>query len=238
MKNKINQAFCLRPTNATDVVDKNAALRVLGVLKKGITHGLGNAIPGQMCVEAAVSYAMGYDHSDRPQCVSDYIADFKISLNDRSWSSNFVRANGLRRVAVAQLGSNVIDDGDFAVALYRALLGRLLPVYTKLFYIKKRSRKQIYMFSAAEAAVTRLFRDISDGNFPNSGESLVNEVDDILSSLNLRQALGFKGGRMAMGTARYRSRVYTYIAEIAVNALKACGAKGCRYLYLIKKHGK
>jgi hypothetical protein len=35
-KTKIKQAFCLRPKQETDVVDKNAALRVLGVLKKGI----------------------------------------------------------------------------------------------------------------------------------------------------------------------------------------------------------
>jgi hypothetical protein len=237
-KTKIKQAFCLRPKQQTDVVDKNAALRVLGVLKKGIVNGLGNPIPGQMCVEAAVSYAMGYEHSDKPRCVSDYISDLKIALNDRIWSSNFVRARGLRRVAIAQLGSDEIEDSDFAEAFYRAFLRRLLPVYTKLSRIKKRNLKQNSTFQIAEKAITNILRDIADGEYPSDGESLADQADDILSSLNLRQALGLKGGLKVAHKPRYRSRVFAYIAEVAVDALKATGAKGTRYLYLIKKHSK
>jgi hypothetical protein len=237
-KTKIKQAFCLRPTAETDVVDKNAALRVLGVLKKGIVNGLGNPIPGQMCVEAAVSYAMGYEHSDKPRCVSDYISNLKIALNDRGWSSNFIRAKGLRRVAIAQLGSDEIEDRDFAEAFYRAFLRRLLPIYTKLSRIKKRNLKQNSTFTAVEEAITRILRDLADGEYPSEGEDLAGQADDILSSLNLRQALGLKGGPKVAHKKRYRSYVFAYIAEVAVDALKATGAKGTRYLYLIKKHSK
>lgn len=241
MKNKkqIKQAFCLRPKQPTDKVDANAVKRVLGVLRKGIVHGLGNPIPGEMCVEAAVSYSMGYEHSDKPNCVSDFISDFKIALNDRIWSSNRARANGLRRVAIAQLGSDMINNDDFGEAVYRAFLARFLPLYRKLSRrpAKKRTLKQNSTLRALESTIADLFQKIAEGMDHNDGETLANECDDFLS-ISVREALGIRGGPKARASSRYYNKVYSYIAERAVEALKACGAKGTRYLYLIKKNGK
>jgi hypothetical protein len=239
-KTKIKQAFCLRPKQPTDKVDANAVRRVLGVLSKGIVHGLGKPIPGQMCVEAAVSYSMGYEHSDKPDCVSELISDFKICLNDRGWSSDRARAKGLRRVAIAQLGSDEIENADFGEAVYRAFLAKFLPVYVKLGRrpAKKRTLKQNSTFRAFESKIAELFKKIDEGMEHDNGESLANECDEFLSSINVREALGIRGGPKAWASKRYNNKVYSYIAERAVEALKACNAKGTRYLYLIKKNGK
>lgn len=88
-------------------VNIDVAKKVLKVVKQGLTCGLGDPEPGKMCVEAAVCYAMGMEHSDEPICVRGDVNRFKICLNDNTdWSSDKARGNGLKEIAIAQLGSN------------------------------------------------------------------------------------------------------------------------------------
>src|ERR1700722_18874196 len=90
------------------------ARKVLKVVDAGLVNGVGRPIPGQMCVEAAVCYALGLPHGDDPKCVSPALRSLKIRLNDSSWSSEQARAKGLRRLAVAQLGSlGELDEKEF-----------------------------------------------------------------------------------------------------------------------------
>jgi len=86
----------------------NAALiaKIHSLLDAGLVGGLGQPEPGKMCVEAAINYALGRDHGDDPGCVIEPLRRLKIRLNDSShWTSNQSRASGLRRLAIAQLGS-------------------------------------------------------------------------------------------------------------------------------------
>jgi hypothetical protein len=91
------------------------ARKVLEVVDAGLVSGLGEPVPGKMCVEAAVNYAMGRPHGDEPDCVSPALRNLKITLNDSRWSTNKARTAGLRRLAIAQLGSaGVLDEKEFA----------------------------------------------------------------------------------------------------------------------------
>lgn len=100
------------------IVDEGLAFKVLKIVDKGLTHGLGNNVPGQMCVEAAVAYASGEPHSDKPKCVDSNLRSYKIQLNDESgWNSAASRAAGLRRIAIAQLGSNGAFDNKMFLKL-------------------------------------------------------------------------------------------------------------------------
>lgn len=83
--------------------------RVLSVVDRGLSHGIGKPIPGRMCVEAAVCYALGLEHGDDPKCVHQMVRKIKIILNDSEWSSRKSRAAGLRRLSVLQLGTSDID---------------------------------------------------------------------------------------------------------------------------------
>lgn len=96
------------------MITKEIAQKVLEVVNKGLCSGLDEGYydgdrpqPGHMCVEAAVCYAFGEEHGDRPKCVDDEISTLKIALNDADnfWTSNKDRARHLRRLAIAQLGS-------------------------------------------------------------------------------------------------------------------------------------
>ena len=102
-------------------INEAIAIKVLETVDAGLCAGMGKPIPGQMCVEAAVCYAMGLPHSDEPSCVAPSLRMLKINLNDKKWSSNAVRAQGLRRLALAQLGSaGHLDEPEFG-----RLLGKL-----------------------------------------------------------------------------------------------------------------
>jgi hypothetical protein len=93
--------------------------RLLGVVDKGLSSGLGKRRPGYMCVEAAVCYALGLPHGDDPPCVATAARFFKIALNDNyGWSNKAARAKGMRKLAVAQVGSaGVVGSKEFALGV-------------------------------------------------------------------------------------------------------------------------
>lgn len=107
---------------------RKTAEKVIELLGHGLTSGLGEQKPGQMCVEAAVCYAMGLPHGDEPICVSPAIRAFKIKLNDCVWSSNQARADGMRRLAIAQLNSaGAVDDKEFVKRLAEMSIRKSVP---------------------------------------------------------------------------------------------------------------
>jgi hypothetical protein len=96
-------------------INRELAAKVLSVVDAGLVRGVGNPRAGEMCVEAAVCFAMGLPHGDEPTCVSPALRKLKINLNDRDWSSNDARAKGLRRLSVIQLGTkDTLNDVEFA----------------------------------------------------------------------------------------------------------------------------
>ncbi len=95
-------------------ITKDVVTKLLDVVDAGLVNGVGRPVPGQMCVEAAVCYALGLPHGDDPQCVEPSLRSLKIRLNDSNWSSKEARAKGLRRLAVIQLGSkDHLDAKEF-----------------------------------------------------------------------------------------------------------------------------
>ena len=84
------------------------------ILACGLSKGLGQR-DNQVCIEAAICQTLGLPHSDDPGCVADTVRAFKIALNDSKWSSPKARAEGLRDLGLAQLGSKgVVGNVEFA----------------------------------------------------------------------------------------------------------------------------
>lgn len=96
------------------------------VLGRGLCTGKGDP-QGRMCVEAAVCFAMGLPHGDDPPCVGLSVRNFKITLNDSKWSSDLARAKGMRKIAIAQLGSNTLDQLEFARRMVDKTIRILTP---------------------------------------------------------------------------------------------------------------
>lgn len=109
-------------------ITKEIVQRVVDVVDKGLVAGLGLPIPGGMCVEAAVCYALGLPHSDDPQCVAPSLRSLQVALNDAPWPSRAARAEGMRRLAVLQLGSlGHLDEIAFAREVALRTVQRILP---------------------------------------------------------------------------------------------------------------
>jgi hypothetical protein len=104
------------------------AKKVLDTVDAGLVDGIGDPIPGKMCVEAAVCYAMGLPHGDIPPCVSPALRNLKMKLNDSYWASESARANGLRELALLQLGTaGVLDEVEFAKRVILLVINKYLP---------------------------------------------------------------------------------------------------------------
>jgi hypothetical protein len=111
------------------VITEAMAIRVRDVVAAGLVSGVGTPGPGTGCVEAAVCYALGLPHGDDPGCVAPSLRRLKIRLNDSRWSSNQARAEGLKRLALVQLGSlGVVDDAAFRRRVIDMTIRKAVPI--------------------------------------------------------------------------------------------------------------
>jgi hypothetical protein len=114
--------------NVNPAVNRELAIKVRDVVSHGLVCGLGIRKIGEFCVEAAVCFAMGLPHSDNPTCVSPAVRGWKIRVNDAQWSSKQARGNGMMKVAIAQLGSNTIDEVKFAKQVSLGTIQKVVPM--------------------------------------------------------------------------------------------------------------
>lgn len=194
--------------NITEAV----AQKVLDVIAPGLSQGLGVQEPGKMCVEAAVCYALGLPHGDNPPCVGGAVRKAKIRLNDAAWSSEAARAKGMRRVAIAQLGSVKIDQCKFADILAREAIRQFVPIAlraaAKLHQIEKHRE-------ALEVAAKEC------------------EANPVKASAQKAQAATAAAADAAYAARQQaRDEILLAMAEVMVQALKECGSEGCNFLYL------
>jgi hypothetical protein len=129
-------------------ITRAIAEKVRDTVNAGLVKGVGKPVAGQMCVEAAVCYALGLPHGDNPGCVSPALRSIKITLNDKAWSSPQARAEGLLRLAVAQLGSaGVLDNKEFMRRVADMTIRRIVPIALRA--AAKRNQKHAAKLEAA-----------------------------------------------------------------------------------------
>jgi hypothetical protein len=138
-------------------ITENVATRVLEVVDAGLSKGLGHSIIGNMCVEAAVCFALDLPHGDFPECVHDNVRRFKIAINDAAnvWFSHKDRANGLRRLAIAQLGSNIFKAGVFNKRVSMWMDEHILPAALLLAKEKLKSVYYCVSLNALDVCIKR-----------------------------------------------------------------------------------
>jgi len=186
-------------------INRETARKVLEVVDAGLVNGLGNPEPGHMCVEAAVCYALGLPHSDDPKCVSGALRSLKIALNDKPWSSPQARAKGLRRLAIAQLGTaGVLGDKAFLLHITEMTIKKIVPMVLRLVIPLQTQYKHK---EAMEAAAKRC------------------EVEGTKDAANAAYAAAY-------ATAAEHDRVYSFFAEEVVQILIAMKAPGTEWLDL------
>lgn len=245
-------------TNIIFVVDETLAKRVLDTVDAGLVSGIGDPIPGQMCVEAAVCYAMGLEHSDKPTCVTDVVRRFKIELNDSVWLSKQSRAAGLRKIAIAQLGSrDAIVPSQFIFKVRDAVARRILPIALRnlgLFgYADRLEAEGVATDSEVLAACYQTLlhhQDRSGGVVAYAMDAFyafmfnLDEVGAPIARVAsmIRADTMLKGGRDPMTyfysketlkcSSEEAEKILNIGADIGLQALIELGSPGCQFLYL------
>ena len=202
---------------------KKHARKVLELVSHGLVKGLGVQEPGKMCVEAAVCAALGLPHSDKPPCVGEVVRQFKISLNDSYWSSNDARAKGMKRLAVAQLGSNTIDQVEFARHLTRLIIQRVVPIALRA---AASIHKDAAHRKAMEEAAVKCEHAETDAaaSYASDAASSASYAASAAASDAARAA--------ARAASAARDNVLEAAAECGVVALELCGSPGVKWLDL------
>ena len=107
---------------------QEVASRLREIIPQGLVGGVGRGEPGSLCVEAAISFAMGEPHGDKPSCVAAADRDFAIRINDAAWSSKAARAEALLPLALAQLGTAGTDREAWVRRVVEGTIRRVVPL--------------------------------------------------------------------------------------------------------------
>src|SRR5215469_861985 len=183
-------------------ITREIAEKVRDTVAAGLSNGVGNPMPGQMCVEAAVCYALGLPHGDDPGCVTQSLRRLKIRLNDARWSSNQARASGLRRLAIAQLASaGVLDKRAFVQRLAELTIRRMVPIA-----LRAASKLNPRNADALEAAAVRC------------------EREGTVESARAARTAAYAAAAYAAAAAAYAAAAYAAAADDAVAAAAAAAA--------------
>ena len=183
---------------------REIAQKVLDIVDAGLVKGLGVQVPGKMCIEAAVCFALGLPHSDNPPCVGYAVRQLKISLNDKDWSSDAARAKGLRRIAIAQLGSVDVDQAAFMKLVAEGVIRGIVPIALRAAASMQKDKKHK---DALEEAAVKCEKE--------GDKSAANAADMADAS-----------------TFFSKDQIFTMLAEIAVRALVKLGSQGSKWLDL------
>jgi hypothetical protein len=141
-------------------INETVARKVLDTIDAGLSGGLGKPVPGQMCVEAAVCYALGLPHGDDPQCVSQALRQLKIRLNDSMWSSDTARAKGLRRLGLIQLGSaGNLDEQEFSKRTTLLAVNTSVPDALRAAAKLNPAKAERLIYHAVQCAAVTDFKD-------------------------------------------------------------------------------
>lgn len=224
-------------------ITREHAEKVLEIVDCGLIGGAGTKpVAGMVCVEQVVSMALGLPFTDHPDtCVHPAVSSFKRALNDKAWSSNKARAKGLRRIAVAQLGSNTIDGKKFHQALQRLTIQRIVPIALRAAAKKNPWHAEELEASAVECEATPTrdvalkAREVTRRIYATdaAADAAVYAADAAAVYAAAADAAAAAAYAAAYADAAERDRILTISAECGLEALRECGSPGIQWVDML-----
>lgn len=219
---------------------KEHAIKVLELVDVGLVKGLGVPEPGKMCIEAAFCFALGLPHGDNPPHVSRALRAFKIRLNDANWSSNAARAKGMRELAIAQVGSDLIDDRIFTKMLTEETIRKIIPLcFREVTKVMKEEKHKLAMLAAADKCEKEGTRAsaVEAGDAADAAYTAAAGVYDA-GVYNTACTAAYTAAAAASEAADLadvadKDMYLSLAASIAVTILKKLGTVGCQWLDLV-----
>jgi hypothetical protein len=212
-------------------ITKSIARKIVTLANAGFCEGVGVAEPGKMCVEAAVCYAIGLPHGDEPKCVASSVREFKIALNDKPWSGNKARGRGLKRCAIAQLGSNdVVGNAAFCKRLSELTIKVIVPIALRVAASKQtdvaiKERLESCAVKCEKKGTEESAREakIAASSASSAADNAVFAADNAVFAADAADAAVF-------ATDADRDYIFSVSAELAVIALIEQKSHGTKWL--------
>ena len=224
-------------------IDESTVSSLLSVVDQGLSKGLGSPVPGHMCVEAAVCYSLGLPHSDDPLCVAPSLRKLKIKINDAEWYSKHTRAKGLRRLAVAQLGTNeTLNEQEFVKRVVIMLVKTTLANIVKDEELKNQCIA-VETLEQAKKAATAVYYDktiIKDNFAFRVAHSAYFAVLYIIKAkaefnLSVTHVIHAVISSTLLHNVLEKDKALSDFCENVVQILIDMKSPGCEYLYLTEK---
>ena len=216
-------------------LSRTVARKVLAIVDSGLVYGLGKPIPGQMCVEAAVNYALGHEHGDNPSCVGSAVRAFKIKLNDSCWPTNESRTKGMRKLAIAQLGSDTIDQQAFREYVVVNTVKRILPIALRAAASRIPAHKEaLEMAADACEAIVDLSSARAVAGATQKTALAARAAAAAAAAAYAAAAAAYAADAAAAADARSKAKikVLSLAAKIGLEALIKLKSPGCQWLDL------
>ena len=216
----------------TPTIEHARKLRNL-MREHGIVEGLGEPIPGKMCIEALVCHVLGLPHGDKPlECVGTEVNEFKIGLNDKPWTTPFTRAKGMEKLGIAQLGSNTINQQEFKDVLWLALGQKISPLIFR-YYATKTDNKQPLLEHAdvMEKVVTLDKARQKQRKFAHAYAHAHGYAHGYAHAHAHGYGYGY-GYAHAYDYGYGYDVWFTKVADVAVQVLKDLNSPGCEWLWI------
>jgi hypothetical protein len=225
-------------------INEVVARKLLQTVDMGLSSGLGQPVPGEMCVEAAVCYALGLPHGDNPKCVDSVLRTFKIRLNDAPWSSNSSRAKGMRRLALIQLGSVGKLDQVFFVKQLSRLAAAKSAEYAEYAakyaaksaeYTEYAAKSAEYAAEYAEYAAEYAAKSAEYAEYAaKSAESAAKYAAESAAAY-AESAAEYAESAAEYAESAAEDEVLSKFAEDVVQILISMKVPGCQWLYLTEQ---
>lgn len=213
-------------------VNETFVKQLLYQIDGGLTHGMGGGGRSNMCVQHAVNHVMGRGRSDDVTwCALNEINSFGIHLNDCRWTSKRARADGLRRLAVAELGSNKVNKAELAQSIRRKYVNHMLPQQLEivgkheLAAHARSANTDLEHHIVLNKALSESYDAHACGviarmhNVDSLGETLT-ELSRLAASMNSGEPSERHDCMMGLAV------------DIVAEALRECGSEGGEYLHL------
>lgn len=109
-------------------ISKEVVLLIIADLERQLASSAENSVAGRMIVQQAVCAAFAERYLETPSTVAPMLSAVTIGLNNATWSSDFECGKGMRRLAIAQLGTaKDFDSNRFLYCLAGVLVRKWLP---------------------------------------------------------------------------------------------------------------
>ncbi len=204
-------------------MDAQICSGILAKIDIGLIAGSGKSGFGQMCIEDTI------DKITNKSDIGEVVKKFITKINDANWLNEYSRAAGMRKIAIAQLGSVCINQDKFTKYIIVQTIKRILPLMTK----DNMLINTYFKINNIEDVVNINFPENTHWLFSSLYNTIIHAIktNSITSISNAIKIADYISTTIPKYITK-SDQILLISTQIALEALIMLDSPGCKYLYL------